>query len=200
MFTATLPSRHRTPYASPSMAEHRKRRKSFDIEGHIHAFTFSCYRRLPFLESDFAKRVFLDCLQDARERHGFLVWAYVVMPEHVHLLIPPRGVPVAKILKSIKQPVTQRMVAHLKRTDPSALLPMISGMKRGHSPYSFWQGGGGYDDNLKTSDEVWRMIEYIHLNPVRRGLVQDASDWRWSSCRFYRNLAPYEFEVDRCEE
>jgi putative transposase len=186
-------------YARP-VEEHRKKRKSYNVEGHVHALTFSCYRRQPFFNGDWSQRLFLDCLGRARARHGFLVWAYVVMPEHVHLLIPPRGVHVDAILKAIKQPMSQRAVSFLKKADPEMLRLMISGMTRGHSPYSFWQGGGGFDQNLKSSEECWRMIDYIHMNPVRRGLVENPEDWPWSSCRFYRDLPPYEFEVDRCEE
>lgn len=179
---------------------HRKRRKSFDGEGHVHALTFSCYRRRPFLSDAQIREYFLESLENARRKHGFLIWAYVVMPEHVHLVVPPRGVKVAAILKSIKQPTTQKSVRYLKRDDPDKLLQMVSGMKRGLSPYSLWQGGGGFDRNLKSSKEIWDVIDYIHMNPVRRGLVEKPEDWPWSSYRVYRDRPPYEFEVDRCEE
>jgi REP-associated tyrosine transposase len=51
--------------------------------------------------------------------------------------------------------------------------------------YRYWQEGAGYDRNLIESDAVAASIEYLHLNPVRRGLVREAVQWRWSSCRFY---------------
>ena len=182
------------------MEPHHKKRISYDAEAGVHAFTFSCYRRRPFLTDARIRELFLESLEKARKKHGFLVWAYVLMPEHVHLVIPIREAKVRAILKSIKQPTTQRSIRYLKKEDPDRLRLMISGMKRGHSPYSLWQSGGGFDQNLHTSKEIWNMIDYVHMNPVRRGLVENPEDWQWSSARFYREMPPFEFEVDRCEE
>jgi len=179
--------------------ERRPKRKSFDIEGHVHELTFTCYHRERFLEDPWIRDTFLDSLRLARKRHGFLVWAYVVMPEHVHLLVAPRGGLVRDILRSVKQPASQRVIARLRNEGSPLLQRMESGAKRGNSPYSFWQAGGGYDRNLYSSKVIWASIDYIHQNPVRRGLLEKAEDWPWSSCRFYRELPPYEFEVDRCE-
>ena len=182
------------------MEEERRKRRSFDAEGEVHEYTFSTYQRQPFLTNHDFNRIFLQNLSRARKEHGYLVWAYVLMPDHVHLLIPARKALTRDILGSIKQPVTKRIVAKMKREDPSFLLQLISGARRGHSPYSFWQAGGGYDRNVKGPDEYWGCIEYIHLNPVRRGLVERPEDYPWSSARNYREMPPYEFEVHRCEE
>jgi len=54
----------------------------------------------------------------------------------------------------------------------------------GKVSYRFWQRGGGYDRNVWEPDTLRKMIEYIHDNPVRRGLVTRATDWPWSSARF----------------
>jgi putative transposase len=124
------------------MEEHRKKRKSYDDEPGVHALTFSCYRRRPFLNDPKVRELFLESLGRARNRHGFLLWAYVLMPEHVHLVISTQGARVRSMLKAIKQPTTQRTVRFLKECDPNRLAWMISGMKRANSPYSLWQGGG----------------------------------------------------------
>jgi putative transposase len=145
-------------------------------------------------------RIFLHKLGQARKKHGFLVWAYVVMPEHVHLLLPARRATTSAILKSVKQSTAQTIVARLKKEDPDRLRCMVSGAHRGDSPYSFWQVGGGYDRNVHGPEEYWGCVRYIHANPVRRGLVERPEDWRWSSARNYMELPPYEFEVDRCQE
>src|SRR5688572_16002420 len=97
----------------------RRKRKSFDAEGEVHEYTFSAYRRRPFLSDDEFKRIFLKNLDRARKKHGFLVWAYVLMPEHVHLLIPAREARTRDILSSVKQPFTKRIVAKLKKEDPN---------------------------------------------------------------------------------
>jgi len=182
------------------MQDARRKRISYDAEGEVHEYTFSTYRRQPFLLDNEFRRIFPKNLDRARRKHGFLVWAYVLMPEHIHLLIPARTALTADILSSIKQPFTKRIVAKLKKENPELLTKMVSGAKRGNSPYSFWQVGGGFDRNVKEVDDYWTCIEYIHWNPVRRGLTEQPQDWPWSSARFYKDLPPYEFEVDRCEE
>ena len=48
-----------------------------------------------------------------------------------------------------------------------------------------WQSGGGYDRNITDGATLLKMIDYIHLNPVRKGLVERASDWTWSSAGWY---------------
>ena len=180
--------------------EKRAKRVSYDADGEVHEYTFTTYRRQPFLLDDWTRRIFLEKLGQARKKHEFLVWAYVLMPEHVHLLIPARSASTRHILQSIKQPVAQAVVAKLKKEVPLALQKMMSGSMRGHSPYSFWQVGGGYDRNVKERKDYWTCIEYIHMNHVRRGLVENPEDWPWSSAKFYSEQPPYEFEVDRCEE
>jgi putative transposase len=176
----------------------RKKRKSYDIEGHAHGLTFSCYRRRRFFDDDEIKRRFLEALEKARKKHGFLVWAYVIMPEHIHLLVFPRDCLVRDMLKSIKGPMARSIIAQLKRTDH----PDLKWMRTGNAkrPYAFWQAGGGYDRNLHKVKTIWKKIEYIHLNPVRRKLVESATDWKWSSARFYFDLEPVEFAADRCGE
>lgn len=183
------------------MKSKRQKRVSYDADGEVHEFTFSTYRRQPLLTPDpDVCRLFLKKLDAARRKHGFLDWAYVLMPEHVHPVIPARTVKLANILESIKQPVTQNPVARWKRDDPARLNLPRSGTIRGRSPFSFWQVGGGYDRNPHGPKEYWDAIQYVHLNPVRRGLVEKPEAWPWSSSRFYLDLPPVEFEVDRCEE
>lgn len=203
-FVRDLATTKRTPsvpHRNPLLVQEElgPKRKSFDTDGFAHELTFSCYRRQRFFDEAWIRDVFLDCLRVARKRHGFLVWAYVVMPEHVHLLVAPQGCNVRDILRSIKQPTSQRVIAQLKRARSPLLHRMESRARRGNSPYSFWQVGGGYDRNLFSSKAIWAAIEYIHQNPVRRGLVDQAEDWPWSSCRSYWELPSSEMEGDRCD-
>ena len=183
------------------LLEHRKRRKSFDIEGDAHELTFSTYRRQPFLTEPHSRKLLLQSIKRAREKWKFHLWAYVVMPEHVHLLVWPGDAKatVAEILRSIKQPVGQKVIGMLRLSKNPTLERFARYLPEGVVEYSFWQAGGGYDRNLYTSKAIWNAIDYIHMNPVRRGLVEKPEDWPWSSCRFYRELPPYELDVDRCE-
>ncbi|MGI8922851.1 MAG: transposase [Fimbriimonadales bacterium] len=100
-----------------SPVERRKRRRAFDEPGHAHELTFSCCRRQPLLDEDAVKKLFLECLDEGRLRLGFKVWAYVVMPEHVHLLVHSghKSCKVSSILTAAKSefaklPVTGRKI------------------------------------------------------------------------------------------
>ena len=168
------------------MVEPRRHRRSFNEPGHAHALTFSCYRQLPLLKAERTCRWLCDAIHRARSAENFAPWAFVFMPEHVHLLIHPRepAYQIARILHAIKQPVSRRAMAHLRATAPG-WLPNLAVRRGAVTRYQFWQRGGGYDQNLFEPDTVERMIQYIHENPVRRGLVESASAYRWSSAAWY---------------
>jgi putative transposase len=61
----------------------------------------------------------------------------------------------------------------------------------------FWQPGGGYDRNITSAEALRAMIDSLHANPVRRGLVARAEDWEWSSARWYAGLRPVKLEMDQ---
>jgi len=133
----------------------------------LHFVTFSCYRRLPLLRSAQSKDLLLEILGKVRDRYGFALVGYVVMPEHVHLLIsePKRGTP-----SIVLQVLKERASRHLK----------------GSSYPRFWQSRF-YDFNVWSSKKRTEKLLYMHLNPVKRRLVAHPADWPWSSFGFYRD-------------
>ena len=143
--------------------------------------TFSCFRRRAFLSRDRTCRYTVEALERARSRHGFHVWAYVIMPEHVHLLLwsAKESYSISGILKSIKQSVARRAVRWLRMNNPPGLRCLATGCAG--KPYQFWQDGGGFDRNVFHAEALRKMLTYIHDNPVRRGLVERPEDWTWSS-------------------
>jgi putative transposase len=78
--------------------------------GHLHFITITCYRRLPLLRSVRARNVFVQMLGEARDRYGFSLIGFVIMPEHIHLLIsePAKGTP-STVLQVLKQRVSSRL-------------------------------------------------------------------------------------------
>jgi putative transposase len=179
-----------------------KRRRSYDIPGHAHELTFSCYRRSKLLASDRTRTWFIDALRAARDRHGFRLIAFVVMPEHAHVLLHPMAcegvepVPIRTILQGIKQPVAQRAIAWLRANDPAFLDRLRIERHNGTHEHRFWQRGGGYDRNLWKPEALWSVVDYLHRNPVRRGLCERPTDWRWSSVRWYEEMDDVVLDVD----
>lgn len=175
----------------------RKRRRRFDEVGSARELTFSCYRGYRFLERDRVRSWFIEALANARQKCAFDLWAYVVMPEHVHVLICPRksASSVSEFLRQLKEPVARQAIDYLKQRSPVWLAKLR--VREGRIVrHRFWQPGGGYDRNLVELATVHRAIEYIHMNPVRRGLVGRPEDWAWSSAGWYRGLRPAPIEMD----
>jgi putative transposase len=92
------------------------------------------------------------------------------------------------VLRALKGPVSRRGLAYLRQHSPE-WLPRLSTQRGSRTEYHFWQRGGGYDRNVTEPATLERMIDYIHLNPVRKQLVERATDWKWSSASWYRDGA-----------
>ncbi len=168
------------------MAE-RKRKlcKRYDIEGDAHFLTFSCFQNRSFLSRDRCCQWLADAITSAQEEGFFDLWAYVFMPNHVHLILwPHEGVAISRILSRIKTPVTRRAIAWVKKHAPG-FLQQMEDRETSRRVYRFWQRGGGYDRNLRGTGELFEKIDYIHKNPLRKKLVESSEEWYWSSCAAY---------------
>jgi len=130
----------------------------------LHFITFSCFHRLPLLEAAGARETVEAVLEQTRARHPARIYAYVLMPEHVHLLVnePPQML-LAQFLKAVKQVTSRRLRGPREK---------------------FWQDRY-YDSNVRGEMARSEVIRYIHRNPVARGLVAKPEDWPWSSFRHY---------------
>ena len=165
-------------------------------EGHVHLLTFSCYKRLWLFKGEPFYSLFLDYLDKARVRFNFLLYAYVIMPNHVHLVIYPlEKVDIAKILHSIKRPFAHKAIPLLEYYHPelASKIGLIHGKREIRR---FWQPGGGYDRNIYGEKTIIRTIEYIHYNPVRKNLVEYPEDWKWSSAGFWMKDGEGKIKVD----
>jgi putative transposase len=173
---------------------HRKRIRHFEQERNVHELTFSCAGRRPLLSNDTWRTWFCEGLQAACDRHDFLLLAYVLMPEHVHLLVyPASNEPrIAKLLADVKRPFSRRIKRHLAETQSSTLACLTVAERSGAAVFHVWQEGPGYDRNLTEPNAIVAAIEYIHANPVRRGLCRRAIDWPWSSARRLLTDGPLE--------
>jgi putative transposase len=153
--------------------------KRYYGRGHLHFLTFSCYRRLPLLGRARARTAFVKALAAIRERYGFLLVGYVVMPEHVHLLISeePKCTP-SLVLKVLKQRVS-RDLRRQKRHVPTGQMRLA--FKEDEAELArFWQPRF-YDFNVYSAKKIREKIAYMHTNPVKRGLVGTPGEWAWSS-------------------
>ena len=148
---------------------------------HLHFITCSCYRRLPFLSTARSRDRFLSILEQTRQRYRFVVVGYVVMPEHIHLLLaePEVGTP-STVMQVLKQRSARALVPKRKPRKPRQRKLFPDEPKR----IAFWQARS-YDFNVWTTKKRVEKLRYMYRNPVKRGLVEAPEQWRWSSYRFY---------------
>ena len=173
----------------PVHPPHRKRVKHYHEPGDFHEFTFSCFHRRPLLTNNTWRTYLSESINVVCDPSLFRLIAFAYMPEHVHLLIYPleNKPDLGRLLALIKQPTSRRVKQDLI-DNRSRLLKQLTVQERPEKMvFRYWQEGPGYDRNLQTVKAVLSAIDYIHLNPVRRGLCQQASDWRWSSARWYES-------------
>jgi putative transposase len=159
--------------------------------GQSHFITFSCYRRQPFFNSSRVYDLFPICMERMRGRFKLRVYGYVVMPEHVHLL-----------LSESDHGTLADAIHYLKLSFTKRLRSQVGAQRKGANPGhpetgSFWQARY-YDRNVRNAREFAVKLRYLHRNPVKRGLVQNPEDWKWSSFRHYalREVGVVEIESE----
>ncbi len=144
------------------------RLKRYQQTGQLHYVTFTCYHRQKYLGSASARDIFEQTLERVRRWYGlgFYIVGYVVMPEHVHLLLSePERSSLAIALQILKQVSSRKL---RDRAEGEA----------------FWQKRF-YDFNVFSDRKRVEKLRYMHRNPVKRGLVEKPEDWKWSSYRHY---------------
>lgn len=134
--------------------------KRYQHTGQSHFVTSCCYHRRPLFTMDASRRVFEYALERVRLSFRMRVYGYVVMPEHIHLLVSePERHTLADALKSLKQGVSRRLIGDADH---------------------FWQKRY-YDFNVRNHEQFLEKLHYIHWNPARAGLCERPEDWPWSS-------------------
>ena len=164
-------------------ARRRKRLRRYEIAHQPRFLTFSCYHRLPLFSHDVIKDRFVEHLRAARARDRFRLIAWVLMPDHVHLIVVPDQAiaSMERLLTRLKGDFAREMIGRWKDLQAG----ILDRIRHPCGRHRFWQRGGGYDRNVRDEDELWEKIDYMHANPVRRGLVRQSIDWPWSSARWY---------------
>jgi putative transposase len=189
----------------PSPEDWRTNRR-WEKRGEARLLTFSCEKRLPLFGRDNIRDAFVQTLGTIRDKHRFRLLAYVVMPDHVHLIVLPRPVvaveagrvftssasTVEDILWGLKKPFSQRVLSRWRTLNA----PILSRLLQTDGTHRFWLAGGGHDHNLVSEEALWDAIRYVKLNPVRRELVQRAIDWPWSSARWYDGQTDVTLSID----
>jgi putative transposase len=150
--------------------------KRFQQTNQLHFITFSCYKRQPLLHTEEAKDTLQQILEQTRKQQDLRIAGYVLMPEHVHLLT---NEPATSTLATFLQILKQQASRQLKPPNQKQL----------------WQRRY-YDFNVSSPEKFTEKLQYIHRNPVKRGLVTSPKDYRWSSFNHYATGESHPVEIE----
>jgi putative transposase len=150
----------------------------------VYYITSVTNNRLPVFQTSKLKDIMCAALREARNSASLLLFAYVVMPDHFHLLVGSARKP-SEVLRYVNGISSRRVIDFLKTAGfESSLRKLHSRGPRQHK-YSLWD----HHPNLKlvtTENGLMEKANYIHMNPVRAGLVERPEDYRWSSVRCWQ--------------
>jgi len=166
------------------------RLRHFDDLGTARFVTFSTFHRLPVLAESRIAAIVLEEVEGIRVYHSIQVLAYVIMPDHVHLvLLPPEGCSLGGAIGRMKG-LSARRILPVLADDGDGLENRRRNGKR-----ALWQRRC-YDHNCRTVETVIEKINYCHNNPVTAGLVDKPGEWEWSSYHRYHGLHTGPVRVD----
>ena len=158
--------------------------------GRVRFLTFSCYERLPLFGNPIIRNALADELLRLARQFEVRLISWVIMPEHVHVLcVPPGTKQLSRWLWQLKRDFGKNIIARWKQLQARVLPRITDSAGKPH----FCMPGGGYDRVIRRDIKI--VTDYIHENPVRRGLVKTASEWKWSSLGWplaFRTTAPLE--------
>jgi len=141
--------------------------------------------RLPVFRTDRMKQILCRAIDEARRSAGFLLFAYVIMIDHMHLLTS-RPSTTSNVLRVLKGLTARRIIDYLKENHFVSSLSKLGHQERERNyRYSLWQR----EKNVLpifSEDMFKEKLNYIHQNPVRAGFVDRATEYHWSSARIWQ--------------
>jgi REP element-mobilizing transposase RayT len=160
-----------------------KRLENYKLDHPIFFITACTYKRLPILASSLVASILLDEWKNAKEKHNWVVGRYVIMPDHVHFFCTAdnfdsssnNNQSLSRFMQQWKQWTGKRILYELSNRIseyPDTQLPQKFVL------YHVWQAGF-FDHVLRSSESYNEKWKYVLMNPVRKGLVQQASDWQF---------------------
>ena len=178
--------------------------KHYDHDGRARFITFGTHKRIPVLTNTPFRKVILETLEEIRISYNLYLLGYVIMPEHIHLVVvPPKELKLGQVIGELKR-ISSKRIHEMLRLYPtqrvgflenSDLIKRLNVVRNGKQRFALWQRRC-FDHNCRSDKSVWEKIEYCHKNPVTRGLVRHMEDWRWSSYGWYKGKQDVPLKMD----
>ena len=163
---------------------------------HPHFITCTILHWIPIFTRKESVQIVFDCLEFLKKKDNLKIYAFVVLENHLHLVVQSNDL--AKSMESFKKFTAKKILELLKREHVTTILEQFAFYKKAHHKeknFQVWEEG--YQPKLiQSNDMMLQKIKYIHENPVKRGYVDEAIHWRYSSARNYEGVVGL-IEVDR---
>ncbi|MBL4884335.1 MAG: transposase [Planctomycetaceae bacterium] len=163
-------------------------RRAF-IPGGTFFFTVVTYHRRPILTSEPGRVSLREAIRSVQKRRPFTIDAIVLLPDHLHCIwsLPRGDADFSTRWRQIKTLFTR---SYLSSDECEAESSTSRAIKQEHA---VWQRRF-FEHTIQSEEELKRCVDYIHINPVKHGLVEKVSDWPWSS--FHRYVQMQEYPLD----
>jgi putative transposase len=173
--------------------------RHYDHDGRARFVTFCTHKRIPLLTNNTFRKAVLETICYVSSEFKLRLLGYVLMPEHVHVVIvPPEEVVLGDVVGEIKRQ-SALWIHDLLQKQGGPLMDQLTIIRNGVSRFVLWQRRC-YDHNCRTEQDVWEKVNYCHNNPVKRGLVKSPERWEWSSYRYYADGTNALLEINLADE
>lgn len=150
--------------------------------------TSVAHNRLPIFKKDSMKQVVCEAFDEARRSGGIMIFAYVIMPDHTHVLTD-NAREIRDVLRYLNGVSAKRLIDHLKENGYESSLAKLRIQQREnrhrHSVYEHHPNAL----RITGEDALMQKVNYIHLNPIRAGLVEHPDEYLYSSARQWHGRA-----------
>jgi len=168
------------------MSSYPQKYKRIDDPNVARFFTFGTYKRKALFDDIYLCKTFLNILSEYSQTVPLEIWAYVIMPNHLHLILyAEENVSLRKQIAHIKRKFSHYAIKYFHKNRPN-LLNELTAIDHGEKVVRFWQAGGGYDRSLWSTEEINKTIKYIHENPVKAGITKNEFEYAWSSAKCWQ--------------
>ena len=154
-----------------------------------HFITLSVSHWIPLFTNPQSVEILLEGFKLLQTENNLKIYSYVILENHLHLVASSDDI--SKTIQKFKKFTAKKLLDLLKERNIITILEQLSFYKKTHkkiSTYQVWQEG--IESKLIENENMMiQKIEYIHKNPVKRGYVDEAKHWRYSSARDYAGIA-----------
>jgi len=169
--------------------------KHYDYDGRARFVTICTHKRMPVFTNDEMRHTLISALAEIRNRFNLKLIAYVIMPEHLHLIVVPTGNDSIGFIVGEYKRITARKIHELMLNYGLKSMHDFVTIRNRKERFALWLRRC-YDHNIRSEESLWQKVAYCHNNPVKRGLAKTASEYIWSSCRYYCGFEDALLEID----